>query len=118
MAKPWPNDFTCKMAVGRYSKEKHLKMGYHWATQIEADHPDMESLVKICGFADADEATDDSLGKELDLEGARKIQRSSSDPQAPSKFKAGDKVTLVKRITAALLIVGGSGLPEGHQRWH
>ena len=81
-------------------------MGYHWATNNEADHPDMESLVKICGFADADEATDDSLDRELDLEGVRKIRRSSSDPQAPSKFKAGDKVTFVKRVTLLLPIVG------------
>ena len=27
MVKPWPKELTSKMAVGRYSKEKHLKWG-------------------------------------------------------------------------------------------
>ena len=64
-------------------------MGYHWASEIEAAHIATESLVKIGGFADADEETYDSLGRELDLEGVSKLTRTSSEPEAPTKFFCG-----------------------------
>ena len=74
LPKPWAKDMNIKLPIGRHSEETHQKMGHIWAKLVEEAHPEVESLSKVCGFAAYDDETDDSLGRELDLEKVTKLK--------------------------------------------
>ena len=101
-------------------------MEYHWAKQAQSAHLEVESLSKLCGFADIDDETYDSLGRELGFGNVAKLQRSYSEPVDPTKFNRGDQVTVVKRLTLDLPIWGDQtfrngihvGTEWGHRGFH
>ena len=66
------------------------------------EFPGVENLAKDLGFTEppGSSKADESGDLELDLQGLAKLKRSSSEPEVPAnKFKRGDQVTVVKRMT-------------------
>ena len=68
LSKPWPTNMPTKLPVGKYSEDKRQKLGYHWAKGVELANPAVENLAKVLGFADSEEAADEALDQELDLQ--------------------------------------------------
>ena len=58
-------------------------MGYHWAKTVELANLEIENLAKVLGFADSEDAADESIDQELDLRGVfhTNCMRISSPPR-------------------------------------
>ena len=106
MSKPWAANMPLKVPVGKYSEEKRLKLGYHWAKTVSLAHTGVENLAKVRGFEDSDEVADETLEQALDLTRLAKLKKTRSDPADPGPFKRGDEVTVVRKMTWNLPQVG------------
>ena len=116
--KAWPQlEPRVTLPVGKFSEEKIQALGVHWAKVMDLKHPPL-------GFAQAvglqDEVKDDPMiQQEVDLDNLRSLRKTNSngpEPEAP-KFKAGDEVTLVRRMSWNVPLKGKpkfrKDVPEG-----
>ena len=100
-AKQWPCDLDPKVSlpVGKFSEEKVKALGIHWAKVVDQKYPTL-------GFAAASgllEESQEDPGQDpaVDLQRLRSLKRNLSscpDPDA-RRFKRGDEVTVVRRMS-------------------
>ena len=99
-AKPWPEDhqnLLAKICVGKFSAEKIKTLSVLWASWIEKKYPE-KHFAHDAGLAKAEILEDK---EEVDLEGLTILKRHPSDPlhDLVPKFKRGDEVTVVRRMS-------------------
>ena len=124
--KPWPHvDPKLPLPVGRFSVEKIVDLGLHWAKIVDLKHPGI-NFAEVAGLQSEAKTPEDS--KELDLQCLRKAKRTSSDGPEPDvcpKFKRGDEVTMVRRMSWCIpqaekpqfrkdIVEGTPGVIEGY----
>ena len=102
--KPWPANVVPKvpLAVGKFSDEKVKALTVHWAKILDLKHPAL-GFAAAAGLQEEVEA-DAEESQEVKLEGLRTLKRNSSggpDVDQP-KFKRGDEVTVIRKMTWAL----------------
>ena len=130
LAKPWPElDPKVDVPAGRYSNDSPKNLGICWAKYLDKKHPgfDFAKASGLTPLVKEEDKEDKEDEKEVSLEGVRPLSRGFSEPQDPEalpKFKRGDEVTVVRRMTWAVphptkadyrkdINVGTEGVIEG-----
>ena len=101
-SKPWPDvEPKVTLRVGQFSVEKVEELGPCWASVVDLKHPGL-GFAASAGLVSDDKDKKDEEGKQVDLGSLRQVTRSISDGPDPGldpKFKKGDEVTMIKRMT-------------------
>ena len=131
--KPWPKlEPKVVLPCGKFCVEKMEDLAVHWAKVMDLKYPDL-NFAEAAGLQDkAMKAPAEDLQKEIDLKtlsSSRELKRNLSEGEGPEvdlecKFKRGDEVTVVRRMSWILpqpgnpkyrkdLVEGTSGVIEG-----
>ena len=124
-SKAWPVDQEPRVTlpIGRFCGEKVQELGRAWAASVDLKHPSIAFAAEV-GLETKDNDEHDSLVS-VDLENLRDLKKHPSEPECTGpKFKRGDEVTVIRKMTWALpqksnpnfrkdLLVGAKGTIEG-----
>ena len=107
-AKHWPKNMEPKvtMSCGGLNEAKIEALGVHWANVVAVKHPSLD-FPKASGLVPSESQEPEDSSDKVDLGGLRRLKRTESaassgpDLDRP-KFKRGDQVTVVRRMTWTL----------------
>ena len=100
LGKPWPPlDIKLTAPLGKFSSEKVLQLGKHWAKLLDLKFPHV-NFGSLSGLRAADEK-DEGLEVEVDLDNVRSLKKAPSDPlpDLVPKFVRGDAVVVIRRMS-------------------
>ena len=102
-AKPWPVlEPKMTLPVGKFDQAKIKSLGTHWAKVVDLRHPSL-GFAELAGLQEQVKE-DPEILQDVDLENLRTLKKNPSggpDPDAP-KYKRGDEVTVIRKMTWAL----------------
>ena len=108
------------LSAGKFSVKKIEELGPRWDKVAGLRHPGINFVASV-GLLDEKSLEKEEEMKEVDFGGLREVTKSSSDgpdPDLDPKFKRGDDVPMIKRMTWTSPRPAAPKYRKGHHKGH